>query len=364
MDTGFLEEIRALGGESITKCYQCGSCTANCPLTAQIKAFPRRTIRLVQLGLRERAMRSPDSWLCSACTTCKAACPRQADPGEIMAALRRYAYSKYSWLQGPTRKLNTSPKFAAGLAVSIFAALLVLVALTTQIGSAAATVDFADFLPFRFVDVVGLALGLTVAFGIGMNVRTMWKMIGQGSDDPAQLTIGQRLKGLVNVAIREVALQRSLRKCNTGRLQWIAHLSVIVGFAGAALTTMAVYILNDGGKPFPLDNPIKILGNASAALLLFGGAVLIGRRVFQKNTVGTTYYQDGLFLSLLFLVAITGTLSEVGRLANTSILAYSSYSIHLVSAALLLGLAPYTKFAHAVYRPLAMYIAKLRGWPD
>lgn len=51
---------------------------------------------------------------------------------------------------------------------------------TAQIGNAA-TVDFAAFLPFRFVDVVGLPLGLTVALGIGMNVRTMWKTIGHGT---------------------------------------------------------------------------------------------------------------------------------------------------------------------------------------
>lgn len=160
-----------------------------------------------------------------------------------------------------------------------------------------------------------------------------------------------------------MAFQSSLRKCNTGQLQWVAHLSLILGFAGAAITTTLVYVLNNGGTPFALDHPVKILGNLSAALLLFGSVILIARRILQKSTVGRTYFQDLLFLSLLFVVAITGTLSEVARLLNTGILAYSSYSIHLVSTALL-GLAPYTKFAHAIYRPLAMYVAKLRGWPD
>jgi len=364
MDTSFVKEIEALGGESVRKCYQCASCTATCPLTTEVKAFPRRTIRLVQLGLRERAMQSPDMWLCSACVTCKASCPRQADPGEIMAALRRYAYSKYSWLPRFTRHLTASPKFTVPLMAIVGGILLALLYSASGISKGLASVDFAAFLPTIFVDAAGIALGLTVAFGIGMNSFNLWRTVGRGSDDPPQWTVSQRLKNLVDVIVGEVAFQRTLRKCNTGRLQWIGHLSLILGFAGAGITTSLVFILNAGGKPFALDHPIKILGNASAALLLFGGGVLIARRIFAKSAVDKTHFQDGLFLSLLFIVALTGTLSEVARLFSEAVVAYSSYSIHLVSTALLLGLAPYTKFAHAIYRPLAMYLAKLRGWPD
>jgi hypothetical protein len=363
MDTGFLDEISALGGESIRKCYQCGSCTANCPLTDRIKAFPRRTLRLVQLGLAEKAVQSPDIWLCSACTTCKAACPRGADPGEIMAALRRYAYRKYSWQPRFTRSLSVSPKIFAAIAAFTLAALLTLVFLVSQITQSTAAVDFAILLPFPLVDAAGMTLGLSVVFGISMSSLRMWKIVGRSSAE-VRPKLRQRFGDLVKVGVFEVALQRTLRKCNTGRLQWSAHLSLIVGFIGAGATTLLVFLLSPGGEPFPLDNPVKILGNISAALLLFGGGVLITRRLLHKGTVGKTYLEDGLFISILLLVAVTGTLSEVGRLANVAVFAYPAYAIHLVSTALLLGLAPYTKFAHAIYRPLAMYIAKLRGWPD
>jgi uncharacterized membrane protein SirB2 len=225
-------------------------------------------------------------------------------------------------------------------------------------------VDFGAFLPFRFIDIAGTVLGIAVVFGIGMNGWRMWKMIGSGPEDPPKWTIAQRASNLANLFIREVVFQRTLRKCNTGRLQWTAHLSLIMGFAGAAITTTLVFVLSPGGKPFPLDNPVKILGNASAALLLFGGTIMIARRILRKNTVGRTHFQDALFITLLYVVAITGTLSEIGRLLNTSTLAFPSYAIHLTSVVLLLGLAPYTKFAHSIYRPLAMYIAKNRGWPD
>jgi ferredoxin len=363
-DGNFLAEISALGGESIRKCYQCGSCTANCPLTTKIKAFPRRTLRLIQLGLVERALRSPDMWLCSACSTCKAACPRQADPGEIMAALRRYAYSKYSWLPSKTHDLLISPKLVIALTAAFSLILSVLVYLTSQMNGTRTMVDFASFLPFGIVDTVGLVLGIAVLLGIALNSLKMWRMVGSGWGNSPQLTVGHRLKSFVNVVVREMALQKTLRKCNAGRLQWIAHLSLTSGFLGAAVTTMFAFVLNPSGNPFPLDHPVKILGNLSAALLLFGAATMIARRFSQKSTVGKTLFQDGLFLSLLFIVALTGTLSESARLLNLSIIAYPVYSAHLVSIALLLTLAPYAKFAHAMYRPLAMYVAKLRGWPD
>jgi nitrate reductase gamma subunit len=364
MDDNFLAEISALGGESIRKCFQCGSCTANCPLTAKIKAFPRRTLRLIQLGLVERALRSPDMWLCSACSTCKAACPRQADPGEIMAALRRYAYSRYSWLPSSTRELMSSTKLVVALAAAFSFILSTLVYFTSQMSWAGTRVNYAAFLPFSVVDTAGLVLGLAVLAGVLLNTLRMWRMVGRGWAGLPQLTVGHRLRSFVNMLVREIALQKTIRSCNTGRLQWMAHLSVVAGFVGAAITTTLAFELNPSGNPFPLDNPVKILGNLSAALLLFGATTMIARRFFQKSTVGRTLFQDGLFLSLLFIVAITGTLSELARLLDTGVIAYMIYSAHLVSVALLLVLAPYAKFAHAIYRPLAMYVAKLRGWPD
>jgi ferredoxin len=363
-DGNFLAEISALGGESIRKCYQCGSCTANCPLTAKTKAFPRRTLRFIQLGLVERALRSPDMWLCSACSTCKAACPRQADPGEIMAALRRYAYSKCSWLPPSTQDLITSPKLVVALTAALSLILSALVYLTSQMSGTRTTVNFAAFLPFSVVDTAGLILGLAVLVGVVLNGLKMWRMVGSGWGNPPQLTVGRRLKSLVSIVVREMVLQKTLRKCNTGRLQWMAHLSLVTGFLGAAIATMLAFVLNPGGNPFPLDHPVKILGNLSATLLLFGAATMLARRFFQRSTVGKTLFQDGLFLSLLLIAAVTGTLSELARLLNAGIVAYPAYAAHLVSVALLLALAPYAKFAHAIYRPLAMYVAKLRGWPD
>jgi hypothetical protein len=236
---------------------------------------------------------------------------------------------------------------------------LIYSAAVTKVGQ---PVDFAVFLPTIYVDAFGIALGFAVGLGISANSLVMWRAIGSNSGS-LRRGMRERFTKLVNVVLREVAFQGTLRRCNTGWSQWFSHLLIVLGFAAAALTTTLVFILSQG-SPFPLSHPIKLLGNVSAVLLLSGTTVVIVRRLFQKSVVGKTHFQDATFLFLLFVVALTGTLAEGARLLNTSAVAYASYSTHLVSATLLLGLAPYTKFAHAFYMPLAMYIAKLRGWSD
>ena len=73
-----LKEYGAVGAEI---CFNCGNCTAVCPLTSDEHPFPRNMIRLAQLGLEERITQSTDPWLCYYCGDCAQSCPRQAEPG-------------------------------------------------------------------------------------------------------------------------------------------------------------------------------------------------------------------------------------------------------------------------------------------
>ncbi len=81
-----LKDYGAVGAEI---CFNCGTCTATCPLADDEHPFPRNMIRLAQLGLEEQLTQSTDPWLCYYCGDCAESCPRQAEPGETMMALRR-----------------------------------------------------------------------------------------------------------------------------------------------------------------------------------------------------------------------------------------------------------------------------------
>jgi len=87
-DRTFSEEISRLSGQSIVSCYQCGECTAGCPVAYIADLTPNQVTRLVQLGQDEPVLRSSMIWLCVGCETCTTRCPRGIELAAVMDALR------------------------------------------------------------------------------------------------------------------------------------------------------------------------------------------------------------------------------------------------------------------------------------
>ena len=80
------------GVESLMLCYQCGTCTADCPVAMRVPEFrPRRIARLAAYGQRGRLLSGDTVWLCAGCYTCYERCPEGVKVSEIVAALRRLA---------------------------------------------------------------------------------------------------------------------------------------------------------------------------------------------------------------------------------------------------------------------------------
>ena len=110
VDPSLMKDLKAFGLKDANKCMQCGNCTAICPLSEKDNTFPRRLIKYAQMGLADRILKSPEPWLCYYCGDCSDQCPRGADPGEFMMAMRRYLTSRYDWT-GFARKFYTSEIF-------------------------------------------------------------------------------------------------------------------------------------------------------------------------------------------------------------------------------------------------------------
>ena len=90
MDPRFKYEISKIpGAEKIMLCFQCGTCTADCPI-ARFSEFykPRKIARMVQLGLKDRLLSDEALWLCSTCFTCVDHCPQGVEIAGIVRALR------------------------------------------------------------------------------------------------------------------------------------------------------------------------------------------------------------------------------------------------------------------------------------
>lgn len=91
------EKITALGkasGVNIGSCYQCGKCTAGCPVAFAMDYTPRQVMRLLQLGFYEEAVQAHAPWICVCCEACVTRCPKSIDLPGLMDALRMAAKSQ------------------------------------------------------------------------------------------------------------------------------------------------------------------------------------------------------------------------------------------------------------------------------
>ncbi len=93
MDPKFKYEISKLpGAEKIMLCFQCGTCTADCPISRFSEFYrPRKIMRMVQLGLKDRLLSNDAIWLCTTCFTCIDHCPQDVETASIVRALRNLA---------------------------------------------------------------------------------------------------------------------------------------------------------------------------------------------------------------------------------------------------------------------------------
>ena len=74
VDPHLLLELKEYGAVNTEACFNCGTCTATCPLTSDAHPFPRNMIRLTQLGLKDKLLQSTDPWLCYYCGDCTVTC--------------------------------------------------------------------------------------------------------------------------------------------------------------------------------------------------------------------------------------------------------------------------------------------------
>ncbi len=84
----FKSEIEEVSEQRMADCYQCGKCSAGCPMVDYMDLAPNAVMRNVQLGLRERVLGCQTIWLCASCETCTTRCPKEVDIARVMDTLR------------------------------------------------------------------------------------------------------------------------------------------------------------------------------------------------------------------------------------------------------------------------------------
>ncbi len=91
----FIDELLSVpGGERLSDCIQCGTCSGSCPVSYYMDNPPRKLFAMIRAGLRDRVLQSESLWLCTSCYMCTLRCPKQIAVTDIIYALKRLAMSE------------------------------------------------------------------------------------------------------------------------------------------------------------------------------------------------------------------------------------------------------------------------------
>lgn len=85
------DDIKDKTFQDVSLCYQCGKCSAGCPIRYYMDVAPNKVVRLIQLGFYEETLKSTTPWLCAGCQTCSSRCPQEFDLAKFMDAVRETA---------------------------------------------------------------------------------------------------------------------------------------------------------------------------------------------------------------------------------------------------------------------------------
>ena len=82
------QELLTIVEPNIYYCYQCGKCTAGCPLSDVYEYQPNEVIRLIQLNKIDSILNANSVYLCASCEICSSRCPQEVNIAAVMNYLR------------------------------------------------------------------------------------------------------------------------------------------------------------------------------------------------------------------------------------------------------------------------------------
>ena len=352
-------KLAELGGDTINTCFNCGNCTAVCPLSRDSTVFPRNTVRYLQLGLKDKLLQSADPWLCYYCGECSETCPREANPGELMMAARRFLISQYDWT-GLSERLYISKawEFGSLLVVALFVVgLFVFSGSFTEERMVTTSVSVNTFAPVKWVHYGDLTLAAILSILLLSNGYRMYRFIMGGEKDlrtPLWLYI-QELKILILHGLTQIRW----RECERPT-RWLKHLLLVTGYS--TMFMLVVLFLPWFQRDTSEFNWLSLLGYYATFVLLYVTSDAIISRLRKNEEIHKhSHLTDWMFLILLFLTALTGILLHLFRLMNLPLPTYYMYVIHLaIAVPMLVVEVPFSKWAHLMYRPLAIYLATVK----
>lgn len=346
-------EVEKFGARDMEICMQCGTCSASCPLSTGTNTFPRTIYRYLQLGLKDKLLKSPVPWLCFYCGECNKDCPREAEPAETMMAARRWLTAQYDWT-GLARRFYLSEAWEIGALIAV--ALIVTFLFIFGHGPIVTDrVSVNSFAPVLWIEIGDLMMGAILSAFLMSNAFRMYRFIMSDTKAPLWLYITEAKTFILNFVT-----QKRWRECGEDRSRWLKHFILVTGY----MTMMTLIIgcirwfqIDDSSWHFT-----SIFGYYATGVLLYITVEMFRSRLKKEETIHRySEFSDWLFLVLLFFTTLTGIIMHAVRLAGWPMGTYVMYVIHLAIAVPMLVIeVPFGKWSHLFYRPLAIFLATVK----
>ncbi|MFN2120035.1 MAG: 4Fe-4S dicluster domain-containing protein, partial [Anaerolineales bacterium] len=355
--------LKDYGAVGVEKCFNCGNCTAICPLASTDYPFPRSVIRRIQIGRRNGLRERLDPWLCYYCGDCSETCPKGAEPGETMMAARRWLTAQYDWT-GLARKFYTSKTWEIG-AVFLLSAIVFLLFALFHGPVVTGHVALNTFAPAPLIEIADWIMLVGLSFFLLSNVYNMHRLtLGGRAPIPLKLYLTQAWQ-----LIYQAATQEHFTKCDGGETvplwrkpRWRNHWLLVSGYV--LMFTLIVVFLRwfQTDNLYPLWHPQRWLGYYATVVLVYGAVdALWGRIVRDHQMHRYSHPSDWMFPILLLLTTLTGISVHTFRYLGLPLPTYWAYVAHLCILTPMLVLeVPFGKWSHLAYRPVAIYFQNLR----
>jgi ferredoxin len=352
---GLVDELEAFGAETVSKCFNCGNCSAVCVHSDGDYILPRRSLHAVQVGLEDKLKGSLEPWLCYYCGECSEQCPKEADPAETMMSMRRWLTSSYDF-SGIARLFYRSPAWeiaAIALAAALTAIGFILFGILN--GGSFSVYDGEDaFLPAHWIHRFDWTMAVILVVLLGINVLRMWRSVMRGSG----AGVGSYLAALPQVPY-QFFTQMKFQRCERKR-PWVIHLALMLSYV--TMLVLIMFFLYQMQSGPAIDWRVHTFGYLASIGLIAAVIVNLRGRIRKDSPQHAhSHESDWLFLYLLLYVAATGVLQTILHRAGAEEAANVMYVVHLMGVVPMLVLeVPFGKWAHLAYRPLAIYFSRVK----
>jgi ferredoxin/nitrate reductase gamma subunit len=377
VDPNLLYELKDYGAVGLEKCINCGNCTAICSLSKDDDRFPRNIIRMAQLGMKDELLGSKEVWLCYNCGDCSETCPQQAEPANLMAAARCYAVTHYAPLK--IGYLFCKKPLIGGFIAALMVVFFGLFMYTERQTMATSSLKLFGFIPYELIHMVGLVAMILIGT---ISLITIYRMISDIARanhlSYRNFFAGTHMNWLQafweGAMVQALAQKRYREDCEAPEnrkawyfSKWFVHAATMWGFLGLLCATALDFLLDivgvkETGTFVPLWYPTRLIGTLSGLLFMYGVCVLLYKRLKSVDKAHSfSRPSDWLFLTLLWLSGATGFIIEIALyLPGAPLWAYWLFIFHVAVSITLLLLLPFTKFAHSIYRVVALYVHALK----